>query len=102
MGGTGRGDRRHIGRSEVCVLYGKYLLTADIYAASHLERDSVSSSSMLALKTVGSQDVSGCFSTGDYHNEMCGESFEEWFKSQLLPNIPPSSLIVMDNAPYHR
>ena len=62
MGGTGRGDRRHIGRSEVCVLYGKYLLTADNYAGGHLERDSISSSSMLALKTVGSQDVSGCFS----------------------------------------
>ena len=40
-------------------------------------------------------------STGDYHDEMTGEHFEEWFRDKLLPNIPPDSLIVMDNASYH-
>ena len=39
--------------------------------------------------------------TGDYHDEMTGEYFEEWFKDRLLPNVPPNSLIVMDNASYH-
>ena len=39
--------------------------------------------------------------TGDYHDEMIGEHFEEWFRDKLLPNVPPNSLIVMDNASYH-
>ena len=39
--------------------------------------------------------------TGDYHDEMTGEHFEEWFKEKLLPNLPSNSLIVMDNASYH-
>ena len=39
--------------------------------------------------------------TGDYHDEMTGDHFEEWFRDKLLPNCPPNSLIVMDNASYH-
>ena len=39
--------------------------------------------------------------TGDYHEEMTSEHFEEWFHDSLMPNIPANSLIVMDNAPYH-
>ncbi|XP_049274291.1 uncharacterized protein LOC125759486 [Rhipicephalus sanguineus] len=38
--------------------------------------------------------------TSDYHNEMDGPRFERWFKEQLLPNIEPRSIIVMDSAPY--
>ena len=38
---------------------------------------------------------------GDYHNQMTSLRFEEWFRKQLLPNIPPNSVIVMDNASYH-
>ena len=38
---------------------------------------------------------------GDYHKNMDAFVFEKWFKEQLLPNIPPSSIIVMDNASYH-
>lgn len=37
----------------------------------------------------------------DYNNEMNEAVFEEWFEKQLLPNIPPSSIIVMDMASYH-
>ncbi|XP_072035179.1 uncharacterized protein [Amphiura filiformis] len=37
----------------------------------------------------------------DYHDEMNGDCFLTWFKNQLLPNIKPNSLIIMDNAPYH-
>lgn len=40
-------------------------------------------------------------STADYHEEMNGDTFLKWFKEQLLPNIPPRSVIVMDNASYH-
>ena len=32
---------------------------------------------------------------------MSSAHFEEWWVEKLLPNIPPSSLIVMDNASYH-
>ena len=39
--------------------------------------------------------------TGDYHSEMYQQTFEEWFASVLLKRIPPHSIIVMDNAPYH-
>src|SRR5277367_3605545 len=37
----------------------------------------------------------------DYHEEMDGTRFENWFQQQLLPNIPSNSVIVMDNASYH-
>ncbi len=39
--------------------------------------------------------------TGDYHGQMDYRNFSKWFTEQLLPNIPPQSLIFMDNAPYH-
>ncbi|KAK4328629.1 hypothetical protein Pmani_000938 [Petrolisthes manimaculis] len=38
---------------------------------------------------------------GDYHDSMNSERFHEWFQNQLLPGIPPGSLIIMNNAPYH-
>lgn len=37
----------------------------------------------------------------DYHTEMNGLIFEDWVKTQLVPNIPANSTIVMDNATYH-
>ena len=40
--------------------------------------------------------------TGDYHNELTSEHFEECFNDSLMPNIPPKSLIVIDKAPYHQ
>lgn len=39
--------------------------------------------------------------TGSYHEEMDGVTFAKWFTRQLIPNIPPKSVIVMNNAPYH-
>jgi transposase len=39
--------------------------------------------------------------TGDYHGQMNHEMFTKWFVDSLLPNIPPNSLIIMDNAAYH-
>lgn len=38
---------------------------------------------------------------GDYHDQMNSDTFENWFRMQLLQNIQPSSIIVMDNASYH-
>lgn len=38
--------------------------------------------------------------TGDYHDEMNGDNFKEWFES-IIPVLDPNSIIVMDNAPYH-
>lgn len=40
-------------------------------------------------------------SSADYHEDMTAVLFEKWFDEQLLPNIPPNSVIVMDNASYH-
>ena len=37
----------------------------------------------------------------DYHSQINAQVFEKWFKTQLLPNIAPSSIIAMDNAAYH-
>ncbi|CAH2013297.1 unnamed protein product [Acanthoscelides obtectus] len=62
----------------------------------------------LIICHIGSEDgfvVDGlwCFEskkTGDYHEEMNGESFEQWF-SEILPNLEENAVIVLDNAPYH-
>lgn len=39
--------------------------------------------------------------TGDYHGEMNGVHYEDWFVKKLLPQLKPNSIIVMDNASYH-
>lgn len=39
--------------------------------------------------------------TGDYHDNMNTENFENWFKKQLIVNLEEPSLIIMDNATYH-
>lgn len=38
----------------------------------------------------------------DYHSVFNGQNFMNWVKTQLLPNIPPSSVIILDNAKYHK
>ena len=40
--------------------------------------------------------------SSDYHDEMNATSFEEWFQEKLLSALSPTTLIVMDNASYHR
>ncbi|GJQ87027.1 hypothetical protein Trydic_g12607 [Trypoxylus dichotomus] len=37
----------------------------------------------------------------DYHSAMDSRKFEEWVIKQLIPNLPPKSLVLMDNATYH-
>ncbi|XP_063215599.1 uncharacterized protein LOC134527137 [Bacillus rossius redtenbacheri] len=39
--------------------------------------------------------------SGDYHGQMNAENFEKWLVEKVIPNLPPASVIVMDNAPYH-
>ena len=39
--------------------------------------------------------------SADYHDEMNTEHYMEWFTQQLLPNLPPNSLIFVDNTTYH-
>ncbi|CAK9810938.1 hypothetical protein ANTPLA_LOCUS6733 [Anthophora plagiata] len=36
----------------------------------------------------------------DYHDQMNGATFMEWFQ-RILPSLKDGSVIVMDNAPYH-
>ncbi|XP_048363536.1 uncharacterized protein LOC125438901 isoform X2 [Sphaerodactylus townsendi] len=38
--------------------------------------------------------------TGDYHQEIDGENFEKWF-ADLLPKLPPESVIVLDSVSYY-
>lgn len=39
-------------------------------------------------------------STKDYHEEMDGGRFLDWFKN-IIPKLEPGSVVVMDNASYH-
>ena len=39
--------------------------------------------------------------SADYHDEMNAQHSLEWFETQLVPNIPPHFLIILDNAKYH-
>lgn len=40
--------------------------------------------------------------SGDYHDEMNSTNFKKWVIEKLVPNLREPSIIVMDNAPYHR
>ena len=40
-------------------------------------------------------------SSGDYHDEMNGVNFFKWVKEKLIPHLPPKSVLIIDNAPYH-
>lgn len=39
--------------------------------------------------------------SGNYHDDMNRTNFMKWLSEKLIPNLPPNSLVVMDNAPYH-
>ncbi|XP_026821732.1 uncharacterized protein LOC113560174 [Rhopalosiphum maidis] len=38
--------------------------------------------------------------SSDYHDEMTGKTFQEWFE-EILPLLEDNAVIVLDNAPYH-
>ncbi|XP_046960672.1 uncharacterized protein LOC124530527 [Vanessa cardui] len=37
----------------------------------------------------------------DYHDDMNQTNFNKWLSEKLIPNLPPQSIVVMDNASYH-
>jgi hypothetical protein len=39
--------------------------------------------------------------SGDYHHEMNFDNYERWLKTKLIPNLPPNSVLLVDNAAYH-
>jgi hypothetical protein len=39
--------------------------------------------------------------TGDYQGEMNSDIFIKWPREKLIPNLPPRSVLVLDNASYH-
>lgn len=41
-----------------------------------------------------------CKGTGDYHESMNAEKFENWCQA-MLPRLEPNAVVVMDNASYH-
>lgn len=55
----------------------------------------------------GADLICGCASKDcgdlptDPHKDMNAEKFEKWFTGVLLPKLPPTSVIVLDNASYH-
>lgn len=72
--------------------------------------DSSSKDGHLVIIDVGSEDGfldgAGCIFTSDakyedFLGDMNGGKFEDWFIDDLLYRLPPSSVIVMDNALYH-
>lgn len=34
----------------------------------------------------------------DYHDNMNYENYEKWLRTQLMPNLPPNSVVVVDNV----
>ena len=38
---------------------------------------------------------------GDYHGQFDWEVFQHWFNEQLLLNLQPCSLIILDRCPFH-
>ena len=39
--------------------------------------------------------------SGDNHDQMNSSNYFKWVKEKLIPNLPPNSVLVIDNAPYH-
>ncbi|XP_050312224.1 uncharacterized protein LOC126747544 [Anthonomus grandis grandis] len=39
--------------------------------------------------------------SGDYHDDMNHHNFMKWAENQLIPNLLPNSVLVLDNAAYH-
>ncbi|XP_054260045.1 uncharacterized protein LOC128984729 [Macrosteles quadrilineatus] len=39
--------------------------------------------------------------SGDYHDNMNNKNYMQWVINQLIPNLNPNSVLVIDNAKYH-
>ncbi|GBP24484.1 hypothetical protein EVAR_20808_1 [Eumeta japonica] len=51
------------------------------------------SNAFLTFKTGAKSD--------DYYDNMNLENYERWLRTKLIPNLPPNSVVVVDNASYH-
>jgi hypothetical protein len=72
--------------------------------------DTVSGRNRLIVVHIGSKDgflpgaqlvYKANSTTGDYHGQMNCDKFSRWITQQFIPKLPPNSVVVMDNAPYH-
>ncbi len=64
--------------------------------------DTVSGKKFKRTNIVAAKQGNAIISPLQYDCSMTGEFFESWFVSQLLPELPENSVIVMDNASFHR
>lgn len=39
--------------------------------------------------------------SGDYHDDMNFTNYQKWIREKLIPNLPPKTTLIIDNAPYH-
>jgi hypothetical protein len=39
--------------------------------------------------------------TGDYHHQMNQQNYGKLAGEELVPNVRPNSVVVLDNTPYH-
>lgn len=39
--------------------------------------------------------------SGDNHDDIDYKIYEKWLRTQLIPNLPPNSVVVLDNASHH-
>lgn len=40
-------------------------------------------------------------SKGDYHQQFDADVLQKWFQAQLMANLPPRCLIILDRCPFH-
>lgn len=40
-------------------------------------------------------------SKGDYHQQFDFDMFQKWFQAQLIPNLPPRCLMILDRCSFH-
>lgn len=38
---------------------------------------------------------------GDFPDDINYENYKTWIKTKLIPNLPPRSILIINNAPYH-
>jgi hypothetical protein len=72
--------------------------------------DTVSGSNRLIVVHIGSKDgflpgaqlaYKANSMSEDYHRQMNYDNFSRWITHQVIPNLPPNSVVVVDNVSYH-
>lgn len=49
----------------------------------------------------GASFIKANTTTGYYRGQMNVVNFIKWIRKPALPSLPPKSVVVIDNAPYH-